>query len=166
MKALIALVLVCLAAPAMADDAADVNALAQTFVRAWDAGNVKAALALYADDARVVWPGQGDEANGKAAIEALLTRTFQMFPKSGLVSKSQTPMALGNGYILNMGLWDQTIPGPGGQSATVRVRTTELLKRQGGKLVYVVDHASIGLTAPPSAASAPAASATAGQPAH
>jgi uncharacterized protein (TIGR02246 family) len=145
------LVLVCLAAPAFADDAADARAQGTAFVRAWDAGDVKATLALYADDARVIWPGQGDEVKGKAAIEALLLRTFKMFPKSGLVLKAQDTIPLGNGYIANLGYWDQTVPGPDGTPAVFRVRTTEILKREGGKLLYVVDHASIGLPPPPPA---------------
>jgi uncharacterized protein (TIGR02246 family) len=141
--------LVCLAAPVMADEAADAKAQGTAFVRAWDAGDVKTALALYADDARVIWPGQGDEAKGKAAIEAVITRAFKMFPKSGLVLKSQDTIPLGNGYIGNVGYWDQTVPGPDGKPAIFRVRTTEILKRQGDKLLYVVDHASIGLPPPP-----------------
>jgi uncharacterized protein (TIGR02246 family) len=141
--------LVCLAAPVMADEAADAKAQGAAFVRAWDAGDVKAALALYTDDARVIWPGQGDEARGKAAIEAVITRAFKMFPKSGLVLKSQDTIPLGNGYIGNVGYWDQTVPGPDGKPAIFRVRTTEILKRQGDKLLYVVDHASIGLPPPP-----------------
>jgi ketosteroid isomerase-like protein len=150
MRTGIALLLVCLAVPAFADDAADAKAQTEAFVRAWDKGDVKAALALYADDARVIWPGQGDEVKGKAAVEELLARTFEIFPKSGLALKSQDTIPLGNGYIGNVCYFDQTVPGPDGKPATFRVRTTEILKRQGGKLVYVVDHASIGLAAPPS----------------
>jgi hypothetical protein len=48
------------------------------------------------------------------------------------------------------------VPGPDGKPATFRVRTTEILKRQGDKLVYVVDHASIGLPPPPAATPPPA----------
>jgi uncharacterized protein (TIGR02246 family) len=149
------MVLVCLAAPVIADDAADAKAQGEAFVRAWDKGDVKAALALYADDARVIWPGQGDEAKGKAAIEPLMRKTFKMFPKSGLVLKSQDTMPLGSGYIGNVGYWEQTVAGPDGKPATFHVRTTEVLKRQGGKLVYLVDHASIGLPPPPAASPTP-----------
>jgi hypothetical protein len=56
---------------------------------------------------------------------------------------------LGGGFLANVGQWEQTVIGPDGQSATYQVRTTEILKRQGGVLVYVVDHASIGLPPPP-----------------
>ena len=156
MRAWMGMVLVCLAAPVTADDAADAKAQGEAFVRAWDKGDVKAALALYADDARVIWPGEGDEGRGKAAIEALITKTFKMFPKSGLVLKSQDTMPLGDGYIGNVGYWEQTVAGPDGKPATFRVRTTEILKRQGSKLVYLVDHASIGLPPPPAASPTPA----------
>jgi uncharacterized protein (TIGR02246 family) len=154
MRTGIAALLVCLASPAMADDASEVRALAEAFVRAWDRGDVKGALALYTNDARVVWPGQGDEARGKAAIEALLTRTFKAFPRSGLVIRDLDVIRLGGGYLANVGTWDQTVPGPDGTPVTYRVRTTEILRRQGEALVYVVDHASIGLPPP---AAAPAA---------
>ncbi|HUG55397.1 MAG TPA: SgcJ/EcaC family oxidoreductase [Vicinamibacteria bacterium] len=157
MKTGIAALLVCLASPAMADDASEVRALAEAFVRAWDRGDVKGALALYTDDARVVWPGQGDEARGKPAIEALLTRTFKALPRSGLVIQDVDVVRLGGGFLANAGTWDQTVPGPDGTPVTYRVRTTEVLRRQRGGLVYVVDHASIGL--PP----APAALAAAGE---
>ena len=126
MRAWMGMVLVCLAAPVTADDAADAKAQGEAFVRAWDKGDVKAALALYADDARVIWPGEGDEGRGKAAIEALITKTFKMFPKSGLVLKSQDTMPLGDGYIGNVGYWEQTVAGPDGKPATFRVRTTRM----------------------------------------
>ena len=155
MRTWMGLLLVCLAAPVVADDAADVKAQAKAFVRAWEKGDVKATLALYADDARVIWPGQGDEANGKAAIEALIARTFKMFPKPGLVMKSQDTIPLGSGFIGNVGNWDQTVPGPDGKPATFPIRTTEILKRQGGKLLYLVDHASIGLPPMPAASPSP-----------
>jgi uncharacterized protein (TIGR02246 family) len=160
MRAWIGVLLVCLAAPAVADDAGEVRALGEAFVRGWDKGDVKAVLALYSDDARVIWPGQGDEVKGKAAIEALLTKTFKMFPKSGLVLKDVDIIRLGGGFIANVGRWDQTVPGPEGKPATYHVRTTEILKRQRGILVYVVDHASIGVPPPAAAAAAQAGGGT------
>jgi uncharacterized protein (TIGR02246 family) len=160
MKIAMTVVLLCgLAAPALADDDAEVRALAEEFKRSWDRGDLKGALALYDRDARVVWPGQGDEARGTAAVEALLARTFKMFPKSGLTLKSQDVIRLGGNYLGNVGMWEQTVTGPDGTPATHVVRTTEILRREGRGLVYVVDHASIGLPPPP-AASAPTAPAS------
>ncbi len=48
----------------------------------------------------------------------------------------------------NVGMWDDTIAGPGGKPMTARVRTTELLHKTGGKWRYEIDHASIGMPPP------------------
>ena len=55
-----------------------------------NAQDVDAALALYAEDARVVSPGEGDEASGKTAIRALIDATLKSFPRdSRLMLKSR-----------------------------------------------------------------------------
>src|SRR6058998_2238502 len=58
---------------ALADLAADVKAHEEAFARACVAGDVAAVVALYADDARLVWPGAGEEGRGKADVERLAT---------------------------------------------------------------------------------------------
>jgi len=60
----IAVSLLCLSAttPALADVTAVARAHSEAFARACAAGD------LYEEDAIAVWPGQGDEAKGKAAI--------------------------------------------------------------------------------------------------
>jgi len=137
------------AVPAFADPAADAKAHSEAFARAANAKDVKAVLALYADDARVVWPGQGEEAKGKAEIEKLVTNALKAFPKdSQIVLKSQEAIPLGRGYIATVGRWEQSFTGDDGKKQTVAVRTTEIIKKQGSKTLYVVDHASIG-TPPP-----------------
>ena len=135
---------------AFADAAADAKAHSEAFARAANAQDVKAVLALYADDARVIWPGQGEEAKGKAAVEQLVTASLKAFPKdSRIVLKSQEATPLGNGYIATVGQWEQSFTGPDGKPQTVEVRTTELIKKQGAKTLYVVDHASIGMPPAP-----------------
>jgi len=59
------------AAPALADATADGRAVSEAFEKAVAAGNPQAVLALYRDDASVIWPGQGEEGKGKAVIEKL-----------------------------------------------------------------------------------------------
>src|SRR5262249_35330721 len=56
---------------AHADAAADGRAVSDAFAKAVAAGDLQAVMALYRDDATVIWPGQGEEAKGKAAIEPL-----------------------------------------------------------------------------------------------
>ena len=137
------------AVPASADLAADAKAHSEAFARAMDAGDVKAVLALYADDARVIWPGKGDEATGKAEIEKLVTNTLKNFPKdSKLAIKSQQAIPLGNGYIATVGRWEQSFTGDDGTKQTIQVRTSEIIKKQGRKTLYLVDHASFGMPPP------------------
>ena len=62
---------IALAAPAFADATADARAHDDAFAKACEAGDVKGVVALYTDDAVVVWPGVEEEAKGKAQIEKL-----------------------------------------------------------------------------------------------
>jgi len=57
-----------LARPALADPTADARGVEEAFAHACSAGDLKGVMALYADDAIAVWPGQGAEANGDAHI--------------------------------------------------------------------------------------------------
>jgi uncharacterized protein (TIGR02246 family) len=142
--------LLCLAAsPVLADAAADARAHSDAFARAFNAHDAKAMLALYADDARVVWPGQGDEGQGKAAIAKLIDGLLKAFPNSKLTLKTQDAVDLGNGYIATLGHWEQSFTTPDGQAATAQVRTTEIIRKRGGRTLYVIDHASIGLPPAP-----------------
>ena len=144
--------LLCLAAsPVLADAEADARAHSDAFARAFNAHDAKAMLALYADDARAVWPGQGDEGKGKTDIAKLIDGLLKAFPSSTLTLKTQDAVDLGNGYIATIGHWEQSFTTPDGQAATAAVRTTEILRKRGGKTLYVIDHASIGL--PPAPAS-------------
>lgn len=140
--------LACLAGPAAADPAADGRAVSDAFAKAVAAGDVQAIVALYRDDASVIWPGQGEEAKGKAAIEALAKKLVAQ--KIGtIVLKSQDSIPLGDGYIVNVGRWENTFTTPAGKTQTVVVRTSEVLQKTDGKWLYLVDHASVG--APPPA---------------
>ena len=111
-------------------------------------------MALYADGARVIWPGQGEEATGKAEIEKMVSKFVAELPKDAKITlKSQTAIPLGNDYVATVGNWEETFTDPDGKHQTVSLRTTEIIKKQGGKTLYVVDHASVGLP-PPSPAPA------------
>jgi len=133
------------AAPALADATADGRAVSEAFEKAVAAGDVQGVLALYRDDASVIWPGQGEEAKGKAAIEQLVRKSLAAMKDGRLVLKSQESIPLGEGYIANLGRWEQSSTSPGGKRVSVEVRTSEVLARTGGKWLYLVDHASVGL---------------------
>ena len=138
------------AAPALADPAADAKAHSDAFARAMKARDVAAVVALYADDAHVIWPGQGEEAKGKAQIKKLVENSLRTAgPDSSPVLVSQEVVSLGNGNIATIGQWEQVVKGPDGKSETLHVRTSEIIEKVGNKTLYVVDHASIGLPPPP-----------------
>ena len=137
------------AAPAFADPAADAKAHSEAFARAMAARDVAAAAALYTDDARVIWPGQGEEANGKAAITKLIAASLKASPDSSPVLVSQDVLPLGDGLIAVLGQWKQDVKGPDGKVETLHIRSSEILTKTGGKTLYLVDHASIGVAPPP-----------------
>src|SRR5262249_41966670 len=121
-----------------------------------NARDAKAVLALYAADAHVIWPGQGEEATGKADIEKLVADLLKQLPKDARITlKSQTAIPLGGGYGATVGHWTQAFTDPDGKQPTVELRTTEIIKKEKGKTLYVVDHASVGAPPPPDAAGQP-----------
>jgi uncharacterized protein (TIGR02246 family) len=140
--------------PAFADATAVARAHSESFARACAAGDLKAVLALYEDDAIAVWPGQGEEGVGKAAIEKMAANLCAGKGTSPVL-KSVVGRPLGKGYVLTSGRWELTAKAPDGTSAVTVIRTTEVLKETAGKWRYVLDHGSVGL--PPPAAAAPAA---------
>jgi uncharacterized protein (TIGR02246 family) len=154
MKRFVVLSLLCLvAAPAFASPEDAATAHSKAFERAVNARDAKAVLALYSPDAYVVWPGQGEEANGKAAIEKLVASFVKELPKDATISlKSQTAIALGGGYIATVGHWSESFTDADGKKQTADIRTTEIIKEHKGKTLYVVDHASIGLPPEPAPA--------------
>ena len=149
-RVLVALILVgSFAVPALAADPM-AKEIDEAFKRNCEAGNVPGVLALYAEDATAVWPGQGEEARGKANIEKLATNFCKNTTGLKLTIKSVEARSLGRDYIAIVGHWEVSFTEAGGKTMSADVRTTEILKNTGGKWLYIVDHASIG-TPPPSA---------------
>jgi ketosteroid isomerase-like protein len=143
----LATILMC-AGSALADLAAVVKAHSDAFGKSFNSCDVPAALNLYEDNAVLIWPGEGEVANGKAAIAKVIKAECSGTAKSSLKQISSDSRAVGKDYIINVGMWDDTMTGPDGKPMTARVRTTELLHRSNGKWRYVIDNASIGLTPP------------------
>ena len=127
-----------LAAPALAAPADDALAHSKAFERAANARDAKAILALYAADAHVVWPGQGEEANGRVEIEKLVANFLKQLPEDSKITlESQTAIPLSGGYIATVGRWHQTFTDPAGKHQTVQLRTTEIIRKEKGKTLYV-----------------------------
>jgi len=143
-RSLVVLV-VALAAPAFADATADARAHDEAFAKACGAGDVKAVVALYTDDAFVIWPGVGEEARGKAAIEKLATELCDPKLATKPVLKSDVGVQLDPTHIAIIGHWELTQTGPDGKPSTSQIRTSEIIVKSGGGWRYVVDHASIGV---------------------
>ncbi len=144
----LAAILMC-AGPALADPAAIVKAHSEAFAKAANACDIPAVLKLYENDAVIIWPVEGEVATGKAGIEKVVEEQCSGGAKPSLKLISSDSRAIGKNYIINVGTWDSTSPGPDGKPMTARVRTTELLHKSGGKWRYVIDHASIGIPPPP-----------------
>ncbi len=102
-------------------------------------------MALYEDDAVLIWPGQGEFAIGKPAIEKVIKGycTSPSKPSIKVISSDARPVGLD--HIIHFGQLDTTIAGPDGKPVTMRIRTDELLHKSHGKWRYEVDHASAGL---------------------
>lgn len=133
------------AGPALADAPVEVKAHEEAFARACQAGDVTAVVDLYADDATVIWPGQGEEAKDKAGITKLATRLCKETKGLKLVLKSLEARSLGADHIGTVSHWEMTSTGPDGKPVVIEMRATEVLKRSGGRLVYVFDHGSVGI---------------------
>ena len=160
MRALSCLLLFLFAAsPAFAGIEAAAEAHSRAFAKAFNSKDQKAVLALYAKEARVIWPGQGEEANGTEQIRRLIAKTMKEAPKDlQVIFESQEIIPLGDKCFAVLGHWQETFTGTDGKKVTVDARTSEVLRRHEGKLLYVVDHASVGL--PPAPPSMPAAGTT------
>ena len=81
MRIAISLVVLALSAmftiPAHADAVAEAKAANDAFSKAFEACDVPAVMALYEDNAVLIWPGQGEFAIGKPAIEKDHQRLLQ-----------------------------------------------------------------------------------------
>jgi ketosteroid isomerase-like protein len=110
-------------------------------------------LALYADDAIVIWPGAGDEAKGKAELEKLVRSFLARGRDAVLTPKSLTAIPLDADHVADVGIWDDALTTPDGKRVTTRIRTVEILVRRDGRWLYLVDHASVGVPPPSKAPS-------------
>jgi ketosteroid isomerase-like protein len=151
MKWLVPFVVTVLAGHAYADATAEARKHSEKFAKACEAGEIDNVLGLYADDAHVVWPGAGEEAQGKVAVEKLAKDFCDPKTELKLTLKSIDGISIDSDHIATVGHWEASSKGPDGKKGTAEVRTTEVLVKAGSGWKYIVDHASIGLP-PPKAA--------------
>lgn len=148
MKWIVAFVVTVLASQAHADATAEARAHSEKFGKACEAGEIDNVLELYADDARVVWPGAGEEAQGKDAIEKLVKNLCDPKSEPKFTLKSIEGISLDSDHIATVGHWEGSSKGPDGKKMMFQVRTTEVLVKAGSGWKYIVDHASIGQPPP------------------
>ena len=141
--------LIALANQVHADANSDAKAVTDAFSKAFAACDVPAIMDLYEDNAIIIWPLQGEVASGKPAIEKVVKANCSGPSKPSLTEVSSEARQLDKNYIIHIGQMDDATTGPDGKPVTMRVRTSELMHKSGGKWRYVVDHASIGAPPPP-----------------
>ena len=150
-RAALALGLCCAASLAAAadDPTAIAKSVGQKFAAACSAGNVDAVLALYRDDARVVYPGAGETATNRAELRALVRNTCVAgAPPLVLLGYRAVWADPAHSVVAALGDWSVSGPGPDGKTVTTAVRATEVLVKTAKGWLYVVDHASIGVPPP------------------
>ena len=135
--------------PQGGDPGAIARQISTAFEAACAAGDVKAIVALYADDGTAVWPAQGAVATSRAGIEKLATGLCTGAGKAKLAFKDVQARWLARHIVATLGQWELTTTGTAGNPVTLQVRTTEVLVRTPEGWRYALDHASVGL--PPAA---------------
>jgi len=122
--------------------------LDDAWVKAMNANDLQAVVALYADNATMYPPEQAG-AKGKDAIRAVYAG--MLGPNTArdvklLESHSKTSGNLSTGWgrvVLTL------VPKAGGNPQTLEVRFTDVAEKRGGHWLYIVDHASAPLPPPP-----------------
>jgi ketosteroid isomerase-like protein len=143
-----------LASAARAGDvpSAIAHELSQKFVTVCEAGKPSEALALYVDDAVVVFPSEGAPANGKAEVAKLLGDLCEAgLGKSKWLGGRGAWFGTGENAIVATGGWETSGVDPDGKPVSVIVRTTEFLVKTPTGWKYRLDHASIGIPVPAAA---------------
>jgi ketosteroid isomerase-like protein len=143
----------CLAAVSAqaADDPTEIaKTVGEKFAAACGAADVTAVLALYRNDARVVYPGAGQSASTREELTKMVTATCSKNgPRLTLVGYKAVWADNAHTVIASLGDWSLVMVGSDGKQVTTPVRATEVLVKTQKGWKYVVDHASIGVPPAP-----------------
>ncbi len=137
---IVALVLVaCSALSAAASDGPE--SVSQAWKKAMESGDIDALVACYASDA-IGWFPDAPPAKGKETIRQMFAPMLQA--NTVKVDFANTHYhACGNDMAVAWGEYTITVtPKARGSGTTVTGRFSEALKKEGGKWVYAMDHAS------------------------
>lgn len=128
------------------DPNAIARAVGEKFAAACGAADVDAVLALYRDDARVVYPGAGLTATSPTELRKIVSATCAKGgPKFTLVGYHAVWADAAHTVVAALGDWSAESAGPDGTPTSVPVRAVEVLVKTPAGWRYVADHASIGV---------------------
>lgn len=137
--------LLALAVPAMAAEHG-AQIVDQAWVKAMKANDLEATMALYAPETVAYFP-DGDF-KGKAAVRKSWADFLSTFTVKDCTTEGTYETS--GDTSLGWGSWTLTVvPKAGGEAIPMRGRATVVVKKIGGKWLYVVDHASVPLPPPP-----------------
>ncbi len=122
---------------------ADLKAIDDKFVEAFNKKDIESIIALYAEDATAMFPGPDLWHKGRAAIRQSFVDFFADCQTPMLVVHDATYRVKGDiGY--GFGLYDMSYKdAKTGEMVTMKGRALSVMEKRGGKWVYVVDHASV-----------------------
>jgi len=128
---------------------ADAKALDQEFVEAYNNGDVDAIMDTYWNSPELIsYPADMMEVRGWEANKEAFKKAFANQPSAELELLEPNNTVIGDA-VIGTGKWRFTMTLPGDVSMVVEGRYTDVKTRVNGKLVYIVDHASVPLPPPP-----------------
>jgi uncharacterized protein (TIGR02246 family) len=118
------------------------------FARACERGDVPAVLDLYDKSARVVWPGEPEEARGRDELAQLVAEACRPDRAVTIELESIEVRPLGAEYATAVLHGEYGMRAPDGHLVSFRIRATQVLVHREGGWRILVDHASVGLPPP------------------
>jgi ketosteroid isomerase-like protein len=122
------------------------NALDQAFVTAFNQGDIAAIAGLYWNSPDVVmFPPAAMMQKGSEAIKTGMGAMFAAMPGCTFAYTESHQIPAGD-MVIGWGLWSMTMPGADGSSVTMTGRYTDVKAMRNGKMVYILDHASVPMS--------------------
>jgi uncharacterized protein (TIGR02246 family) len=123
------------------------KALDDRFLKAFNANDVEAIVACYADDA-VIYPPDTFMARGKPAIRQSWQEFLSQFRISQARISDASYLDMGTRSV-GWGVVEFTMtPTAGGEPMPMKARFTSVYEKRAGRWVFVSDHASLPMSAP------------------
>ncbi len=125
------------------------DALDKQFFDAYNNKDVDALMATYWNSPEMVsYPPDAMVVKGWAANKEAMTQGFAAMPPLKLELLESTNRVEGS-VVIGHGKWRMTVTPPEGEPAVMEGRYTDIKANRDGKLLYILDHASVPLPPPP-----------------